>query len=281
MSGLRLVQLKEGIIYGPVASRRLGRSLGINVLGAGRKVCTFDCVYCQLRQPRAYAIAYTAVEHSACGRRCAGCHYAQPWPADKETAHELPSVGAILAAVDEAVAANPALDSLTLSGNGEPSVYPEFTELVTGLAALRDRACPGVPLTILSNSSTLWRPAVRRAFSHLDRRIMKLDAGDENTFRRTNRPCPGVQFGEVLEGVRSLGAVTVQTLLVDGSSGNAAPDRVASWLDALAALRPREVQLYSLDRVPTDGTLAVVPRERLATLAADVARRTGADVRVY
>ncbi len=279
MRPLRLVYLKEQIIYGPVSSRRLGRSLGINVLGSGRKVCTFDCVYCQLRQPRAYEVDYAADE--ACRRRCDRCRFVQPTLPVDGGPHLLPSVRAVLAAVATAVRAATPLDSLTLSGNGEPTIHPEFAELVEGLGTLRDAQCPGTAITVLSNSSTLWRPSIRRALARVDVRVMKLDVGDATAFRLTNRPCPGVEVADVVDGLRALGDVVVQTMFVAGPCGNAGPEQIDAWLAALSSVRPRRLQIYSLDRVPAEATTQAVPRERLEEIARLAVARTGAEVRVY
>lgn len=280
MSALRLVQLKEGIIYGPVKSRRLGRSLGINVLGAGRKICTFDCVYCQLRQARDYPVVYDC-RTAVCQRNCADCEFTRPFAAEVSTPHEFPDVQTVLAAVEQALDEYTGLDSLTLSGNGEPTVHPHFLGLVEALAAMRDRRCPGTAITVLSNAASLWRPSVRAALRRVDRRVMKLDAGSDDSLRRANRPCPGTSVEEIVEGLEALGDVTVQTLFFTGEHGNAAPGQVEAWYRALVRVRPVAVQVYSLDRVPADQAVTVVPREQLLRIAEGARERTAADVTVY
>jgi wyosine [tRNA(Phe)-imidazoG37] synthetase (radical SAM superfamily) len=280
VSALRLVHLKDNIIYGPVSSRRLGRSLGINVLGAGRKVCTFDCVYCQLRQPRAYPIDYGA-NADVCRRECHSCRYSQPSPAGNQPDLELPDVAAITASVADAVKANPAFDSLTLSGNGEATLFPQFGELVDGLIAVRDTLCPGAPITLLSNASTAARLPVRQALRRLDVRVMKLDAGTPATLRRFNRPCPGVDFDEMVEGLRALAPIVLQTMFAAGPAGNSEPADVEAWLNAVERVGPARMQIYSLDRVPAESTVAVVPRDRLREIAAEVAAHLAVDVAVY
>ena len=275
-----MVHLKDGIIYGPVSSRRLGRSLGINVLGAARKVCTFDCVYCQLRQPRAYAVDYDSGV-AVCKANCHSCRFTQAAPGVDPGRHELPSVAEVLAAVEAAVRANPDLQSLTLSGNGEPTLYPRFGDLVDGLVALRDRLCPMTAVSVLSNASVAARPSVRRALRKLDVRIMKLDAGDEDTFRALNRPCPGVALAGVVEGLRRLGAFTLQTLFVGGRPGNASAEQVEAWLVEVARLRPERIQIYSLDRLPAEGELVKLSREWLSEVAARARAACGAEVGVY
>ncbi len=224
-----LLDLKRAATYGPVASRRLGRSLGINLLGSAAKVCTFDCLYCQYGWTPPDALA-----GDAHGR--------------------LPGVDEVLAQVEGALArlAEPPA-YLTFSGNGEPTLHPRFGAIVDGVRAVRDRLAPSARTAILSNSTRVGDPAVRAALARLDVRIMKLDAGDEATFRRFNRPRGGVTFAQVLEGLRALGGVTVQALFADGPDGNAGSDEVRAWLDAVVSVRPVAAQIYTLARgYPSD-----------------------------
>lgn len=280
MSPLRPVSVKEHIIYGPVTSRRLGRSLGINVLGSGRKICTFDCLYCQLRQPRAYAVP-AGDGAWACDVRCHACPLARPDRPGTGREPVFPSVKTLLEAVREAAEANPGLRSLTLSGNGEPTLHPEFPELVEGLRGVRDSACPGTPITVLSNSSTVARPGVTEALRRLDRRIMKLDTTDPAVFRALNRPCPRVDPGEIVDGLASLDGVILQALFVGGTVSNQEPELVEAWLDAVAKIRPPSLQIYSLDRVPAESGVIAVSPERLREIAAAVTARIDAQIGVY
>ncbi|MCL4466659.1 MAG: radical SAM protein [Chloroflexi bacterium] len=280
MSALRPVRVKEDIIYGPVNSRRLGRSLGVNVLGAAHKVCTFDCAYCQLRQPRGYALPSNSPQ-APCHRQCVRCNLAYAATGVLPSRHQLPSADEVLGAVEKALAENDAVQSITLSGNGEPTLHPQFADIVTGLLALRDRLSPEAAVSVLSNSSTAGRPTVTRALRQLDLRIMKLDAGDEATFRQVNRPCPGVSLADVVEGLRALGSFTLQTLFVGGTQGNASPEQVENWLQAVKRLRPERLQIYSLDRVPAEGGLTQLTSEALATIALRASAVAGAEARIY
>jgi len=234
-----LLSPQRGIVYGPVRSRRLGRSLGINLLPAGRKVCNFDCAYCQYGWTDPAQLAATTVA-------------------------DYPDVEAVLRAVAaalEGLAEPPAY--LTFSGNGEPTLHPRFGEIVTSVNALRDRLAPGARTALLSNSSRVAEPAVREALAALDQRIMKLDAGTEAGFRRINGPLGGLTLETVVEGLRLLADVTLQTLLVDGPDGNLEARELDAWLARVATIRPRAVQLYTLDRAaPSDG-IEPATREQL------------------
>lgn len=244
MSGL--LALKEGPVYGPVHSRRLGRSLGINPLGGGAKTCSFDCGYCQYGHERTTLAAPRL----------------------------LPSVAEIREAVAGALARLPEPPAfLTFSGNGEPTLHPDFPALVTMLLELRDRHAPSARTAVLSNSSRVSVPEIHTALARLDVRIMKLDCGTEATFRRYNRPAPGLTLDTVVDALSNLGDVTVQALFTGGPGGNADPAEISAWLDGLDRIRPEAVQVYSLDRGWPDPALEPLPLPRLEAIAAAAIRR--------
>jgi wyosine [tRNA(Phe)-imidazoG37] synthetase (radical SAM superfamily) len=236
---------KAGIIYGPVPSRRLGFSLGINVLPVNRKLCTFDCAYCQ----------YGWTERTPTGD--------DPFP----------SVAEVLTAVEGALRV-PAIPPayLTFSGNGEPTTHPEFLAIVRGVRALRDRLLPAAELAILSNSTCVGLPSVREALALLDVRIMKLDAGTEAVFRRYCRPLVPITVDEVVAGLAALPDVTVQALFTGGPGGNADPAHIADWIDKVAAIAPTAVQLYTLDRDWPSRELSPLPAESLHAIAGALQR---------
>jgi wyosine [tRNA(Phe)-imidazoG37] synthetase (radical SAM superfamily) len=238
-----LLSPREAIVYGPVRSRRLGRSLGINVLPPGRKACTFDCRYCQ------YGLANVVAALPGGAR--------------------LPTPAEIAAAVEEALAAaaEPP-DWLTFSGHGEPTLHPAFPEIVDRLLELRDRALPRARTAVLSNSSRLHDEEIRRALSRLDARILKLDAGTEATFRRFNQPAGELTLASIVDGLARLGGVTVQSLFAGGPAGNLGASEVDAWLEAIVRIRPLAVQLYSLDRAAPTSGLTRAPRQDLEQLRA-------------
>lgn len=216
-----LLHPKAEIIYGPVPSRRLGLSLGINVLPFGQKYCTFDCAYCQ----------YGWTERA-------------PRQGD-----DFPPATGVLAAVEKALQTptiSPAY--LTFSGNGEPTTHPAFASIVEGVRALRDRLLPTAKLAVLSNSTCVTLPSVREALDRVDVRIMKLDAGTEAVFRSYSRPLTTCSLDELVAGLTHLRDVTVQTLFAGGPGGNADPAHVAAWIEKVVAIAPVAVQLHTLDR---------------------------------
>jgi wyosine [tRNA(Phe)-imidazoG37] synthetase (radical SAM superfamily) len=243
--------LQSQIAYGPVASRRLGRSLGVNVLPEGSKVCNFNCPYCQ------YGWTPPLVRERLDGNARLA------WP----------PVRSIIDAVNEALAVNGQIDRITLAGNGEPTLHPEFARIVEGLRVARDGRSPGARLAILSNASTCMDSRVAAALGALDECYMKLDAGDDVMLRRMNGAA--VPIRAVIDGLRALPDVTLQSLFTRDAAGridNTTPDALASWIDAVRAVAPRAVHVYTIDRDPAWGRLERVPRSELERIAALVER---------
>jgi wyosine [tRNA(Phe)-imidazoG37] synthetase (radical SAM superfamily) len=239
-----LLDLQAGIIYGPVRSRRLGRSLGINILPAGRKVCSFDCLYCQ------YGFSQGKTREEA----------------GKE-GHVLPTVSEVLGAVERAVInlSTPAA-YLTFSGNGEATLHPGFKEIVLGLREIRDRLCPGSRTAILSNSAAVNDPFIREALALLDVRIMKLDAGTEEMFAHYNRPAKGITLEDTVAGLAVLENVTIQSLFTKGAEGNFTleqPGHLSAWVEQIKKISPLFVQLYTLDRESPTASLIPVDKSEL------------------
>ena len=215
-----LLPPQTGVVYGPVRSRRLGVSLGINALPPRGKVCTFDCLYCQYG-----------------------------WTDETGAGVAYPSVAEVLEGVEAALAACAAPPAhLTFSGNGEPTLHPRFTELVDGVIRIRDRRAPSARTAVLSNGTRVGDPSIREALGRLDVRIMKLDAGTDETLRRFNRPAPGISIDEIVDGLRSLGGVTIQSLFAAGPAGNSTPADIEAWVRRVVEISPVAVQIYTLDR---------------------------------
>jgi wyosine [tRNA(Phe)-imidazoG37] synthetase (radical SAM superfamily) len=255
-----ILELKKGLTYGPVRSRRLGASLGINLFPGGVKRCSFDCVYCQY--------GWTPVAVGRLDRAAA----VLPAPDEVERA---------LAAALEGLAEPPAY--LTFSGNGEPTLHPDFPEMVERVNGLRSRLVPAARTAALSNSAGVTDPAVRDALARLDVRIMKLDCGAEGTFRRFNRPLPGLTLDAVTEGLRLLAGsspVTIQTLIAGGEAGNLGEAEGRAWIDRLVTIRPAEVQLYTLARGTPSSELRAAPAPALDRWA-EAAKTRGLSVHTF
>ena len=219
-----LLALQKNIVYGPVNSRRLGRSLGINILPEGKKICTFNCLYCQ----------YGWTDYSL---------------VKNIRKDEFPGVTAIIAAVGKALAGlgePPAY--LTFSGNGEATIHPDFPEIVDAVIRLRNRAAPGSKTAILSNSTLVDKAYIRKALEKLDSRIMKLDAGSQAVFTSYNDPMDDIMLDSITDGLAMLKDVTIQSLFTDGLHGNYSQSAVDDWIARIKKIKPVSVQIYTLDR---------------------------------
>lgn len=260
-SSLRTLPLQPGIVYGPVRSRRLGLSLGINLLPTAYKLCSFNCAYCQ----------YGWTEKPTL----------DPTGAFKD----LPRPDEVAVALEQflrnALRRRIRIDCITFSGNGEPTLHPHFGEIVDRAGALRDQYLPNAKLCILSNSSMVGHKKVRAALEKLDLRIMKLDAGSEELIQELNGPALPFYLGEIVAGLQQLTDVSIQSLFVQGRVTNADPESVEVWLDKLTAIQPKLVQVYTLDRQPADERLWKVNIATLQWVVSQVRWRAGVAAELY
>lgn len=247
-------------IFGPVHSRRLGVSLGINLMPADGKVCTFDCVYCE------------------CGFN-ADFRPRQRRPTREEVRE------ALEARLQDMQANGPAPDVLTFAGNGEPTAHPHFSEIIDDTLALRDRYFPKAKVSVLSNSTMLFRPEVVEALKRIDNNILKLDTVDPEYIRRVDRPTGAYDVNEIISQMKAFkGQLIIQTMFMkgthDGLSVDNTTDRyVLPWLDAVRDIAPRQVMIYTIDRETPDRNLEKATPEELDRIAALV-REAGMEVSV-
>jgi wyosine [tRNA(Phe)-imidazoG37] synthetase (radical SAM superfamily) len=240
--------LHDGIIYGPVHSRRFGVSLGINLLPPLRKVCSFNCVYCQYSWSEPLR-AFDALE----------------WPSPEAVAE------AARGALRQMHEAGRPPDRLTIAGHGEPTLHPAFGDVVAALRTVRDATAPGVRLSILSNSTTAHLPDVRAALGQLDERNMKLDAGRQRELRQVN--ASSLPVAQIVAGLAALPDLAIQAMFVRDAGGridNTTPEAVDAWLAAVAHIRPRAVQIYTIARTPALPSLEPVGVSVLEAIAARV-----------
>jgi wyosine [tRNA(Phe)-imidazoG37] synthetase (radical SAM superfamily) len=254
---MQTLKLQEGIIYGPIKSRRLGTSLGINLLPTTYKLCPFNCIYCQ------YGWTDTHTDNAL------------------EYIEDLPTIEGLEEALESWLKRGQDVDYVTFSGNGEPCLHPQFDQMVEVASELRNKYVPRARLAILSNSTCLDRKSVIEGLKQLDQRIMKLDCGSEETFRKINRPHRNINYKEIVENLKNLEEVIIQTILVDGEMRNIENEEIEKWIERIDYIKPREVQIYSIDRPSADQTLKLVGKEKLNEIAQKAQEATRISVRVF
>lgn len=254
--------LFHSTIFGPIHSRRLGTSLGINLSPSDGKVCSFDCIYCE-------------AGYNSQGAGKAGLPTREKVLADLE---------AKLSAMREA---GEGLDVITFSGNGEPTLHPEFPEIVDGVLFLRDRFYPEAKVSVLTNSTRIFSPRVAEALKKVDNNILKLDSAIEETMRLIDAPNdPSFTLGKVIDGLKQFeGTGIIQTMLLRGTHegrpiDNTTPDELSALAEAYKTIRPAAVMLYSLDRSTPEEHLEKVPADEIAAIARRLQAETGIEFRV-
>ncbi len=219
-----------------------------------------------------------------CSFNCIYCHYGWTKTCTMDvTGHtdEMPAIGEVLAAVEPAVRSNVEFDLITFSGNGEPTLYPGFAELVAEVVRLRDLYRPFVSIALLSNATGLQNQAVRDCVGRLDLPVFKLDAGTVETFHRMNRPADDIEFDELVELLASIPKINLQTVMVDGEQANTTHAEIQAYSEKVGRIRPKEVHMYSIDRPTPDTGITLVPPQRLLEIAAQVEDSTGVPVRTF
>lgn len=215
--------LRETTVFGPIFSRRLGSSLGINLLPQNGKICNFDCVYCE-------------------------CGWNQDGLADTKlpTAEEVHA--ALKAKLEACVAAGTPIDSITFSGDGEPTLNPAFPAIVADTLALRDRYYPAAKVSVLSNATRAGEPGVFEALQKVDNAILKLDAATDEQAALVNRPVGRYRVAEVVEQLKRFeGRFVLQTMFLRGPGWESA-QWADAWMALVRELKPREVMVYTIDR---------------------------------
>ncbi|MCI6211918.1 radical SAM protein [Bacteroides heparinolyticus] len=235
-------------IFGPVHSRRLGVSLGINLLPADGKICTFDCIYCEC--------GFNADRRSK-----------QPLPTREEVRT------ALEARLQDMLQNGPAPDVLTFAGNGEPTAHPRFPEIITDTLALRDRYFPNAKVSVLTNSTFIHKPAVFEALNKVDNNILKLDTVDEAYIRELDRPTGSYSVNKIIESMKAFkGNCIIQAMFLKGSYAgknmdNTSDKYVLPWLEAVKEIAPRQVMIYTIDRETPGQDLRKATHEELDRIA--------------
>lgn len=257
MTSVSLLPLQQTILYGPVNSRRLGRSLGINLMPAKYKLCSYNCVYCHYGWTKIHTLDTSTFEID------------MPRPDDVVDA-----VKAALTSCDE-------FEYLTFSGNGEPTLYPKFSSMVAEIGRLRDKYRPGLKIALLSNSSGLVLPDVQKSIVHIDMPIFKLDVGTDQLFRCINRPAPGVYYEEIVENLQCLRGIIIQTVLLQGNPSNTEERDLQAYFDRIRTIHPRAVHIYSIDRPVPNTNIRRVQPDGLNRIAQSGTQKTGVEFIPY
>ena len=242
-SNLPPPMLREDTVFGPIFSRRLGSSLGINLLPREGKVCNFDCIYCE------------------CG-----------WNKDGLQDRTIPSAldveEALQAKLSACLEAGTPIDSITFSGDGEPTLNPEFAAIIDITIRLRDRYYPSAKVSVLTNATRCGEPGIFEALRKVDNPILKLDAPTDAQVALVNRPVGEYHVSRIVEWMaRFEGNFILQTMFLKGP-GWATGDWVKGWMDIVRQIHPREIQVYTIDRETPVQTLRKASRETLDGIAA-------------
>ena len=246
-----MTALYHDIIFGPIHSRRLGLSLGVNLLPTTSKLCSFDCIYCE------------------CG-----------WNGDHPGLRRFNAREDVRTLLEQTlqrmVDAGTPPDVITFAGNGEPTMHPDFEGVIDDTIALRDRICPSAKISVLSNATQIGREEVRRALLKVDNNILKLDSAFDETVKLINNPVGKYAVSDVVRNMKLFkGQMILQTMFLRGEYDghpidNTVEREVAAWLKLVEEIRPRQVMVYSLDRDTPCQTLQKVSHEDLQEIAARV-----------
>jgi wyosine [tRNA(Phe)-imidazoG37] synthetase (radical SAM superfamily) len=239
--------LHQSTVYGPLSSRRLGNSLGINLLPTKRKVCNFECIYCE------------------CG-----------WT-DTAVKDQLPTVDQFRSELEislkELSRTRASLDHITFAGNGEPTLHPQFSEIIDVTLVLRSRYFPEAKIAVLSNATRLRDRNIFAALRKIDERVLKLDAGTERMYQLIDLPEQGITLQKIVEDLKQFnGDLTIQTLFLRGMYkneiiDNTSPAEVSPWIRHLVEIRPKLVMLYSIERETPAENLEKISKADLESIA--------------
>ncbi|MDH6356200.1 radical SAM protein [Parabacteroides sp. PF5-9] len=253
--------LFDQIVFGPIHSRRLGVSLGVNLLPVDGKLCSFDCIYCE------------------CGLNKEG-----------RTRTKLPTREAVREALEQKLSAmreeGVRPDVITFAGNGEPTMHPQFGQIIEDTIEVRNRICPKAKIAVLSNSTMLHKQEVFDALNKVDDNILKLDSVLDKRIQQLNAPnSPSFTFEYLLEQLKRFkGNLIIQTMFLKGEvdgekTDNTTEEEISGWIEALKVISPKQVMIYTIDRETPVHSLQKVNKEELERIA-DRARKEGFEVTV-
>lgn len=235
-------------IFGPVRSRRLGISLGINLMPGDGKICTFDCIYCE-------------------------CGFNKDFrPKEKRPSREMVRVK-LEEKLMEMAEKNELPDVITFAGNGEPTAHPDFNFIIDDTITLRDRFCPKAKVSVLSNSTQIGKKEVFEALMKVDNNILKLDTIDIDFIRKVDRPTGHYNLNEIIDKMKAFdGHVIIQTMFLKGFYNNQRVDNISDefvepWIRTVREINPEKVMIYTIDRETPEHGLEKASHEELDRIA--------------
>lgn len=239
--------LREETVFGPIYSRRLGSSLGINLLPEKGKICTFDCIYCE------------------CG-----------WNKDGLDDKVIPTAAQVRSRLEDKLAQlmleGVRIDSITFSGDGEPTINPEFPRIIDDTLKLRDIYYPDAKVSVLSNATRVHIPEIAEALRKVDNPILKIDAPSDELIARIDRPAPGYSLARVIDALKGFdGEFVLQTMFLKSEDfDSSSPEVLDGWKAIVRELRPRQIMVYTIDRPTPQQGLQKFSAEQMRELVADL-----------
>lgn len=252
-----LYTLKKGILYGPVNSRRLGKSLGVNLMPSDYKLCSFNCIYCHFGWTNKLSLDMSTF------------------------VKDMPSLDEVVKAIEQAAQSDMDFNYITFSGNGEPTLYPHFPGLVAKIKIIRDRLRPSVKLALLANSTGLDYANIRAVIPELDVAMFKLDAGNEQKFQLINRPAPGINFQDIVKHLAQLENIYIQTIFIGGNPTNDTKEDLKDYFEKIRFIKPKGVHIYSIDRPVPDTHITLIPPARLEEISQQGETETGIPFKAF
>ena len=246
--------LFDKIIFGPVSSRRLGASLGINLLPNDRKICTFNCIYCE-------------------------CGWTDTHSSSKSFHPREEVRDSLRWKLEKMKENNEPLDTITFAGNGEPTMHPDFDLVIQDTIGIRNQYFPNAKIAVLSNSTLIHKPKIYSALKQIDQNILKIDSAFESTVRLLNQPYEGFDFQRTIDSLIEFnGKLIIQTMFIRGEYkgqhfDNTTQEEINAWLELLEEINPQQVMIYTIARDTPSENIEKISEKELKEIAKQVEKK--------
>jgi len=244
--------LFDNIIFGPVSSRRLGKSLGINLLPNNQKICNFNCVYCE-------------------------CGWSENINSEKVKFHKKEEISdALRSRLIQLKASNNIPDVITFAGNGEPTMHPSFEDIINDSIQIRNEVAPQVQIVVLSNATLIHKPGVFMALNKIDQNILKIDSAIPETIEKINQPKRKINLKDLIQNMKAFkGNLIIQTLFLRGETdgveiNNTTQKEIEAWLELIKEVKPSKVMIYTFHRETSAKGLTRIPENELQQISEKV-----------